>query len=335
MTKKLVYITDTHGRGSNPLSRKDDFPQVLLSKLSWVCDFAKNIGASAIIHGGDWVETPDVANNYIRQMMKIVSTSEVHWYGILGNHDLYGQNAETFYKTPLGIAESSGAFTRLSENGTIIDDSFFVTGVDFNPDIDKEDKKYYTDSQKGPIGMPSIHVVHGFADDHEWPHGIEHTVISEIGNSCNADVILTGHIHSGYGIYKSENGTIFVNPNALARTTASVGDISNIVQVAIIELYDDGEINAVLHPLPKEIARPGEEVLDRERILVEKANKRQIASFVGSLKTDVKMDNSIFDIYKTLEVVSKENEVSENVFAIAKEQIAIAEEELKLSEGDK
>ena len=54
---------------------------------------------------------------------------------------------------------------------------------------------------------------------------IEHTKISEICNKINADIVLTGHEHVGFGVVR-RNGKLFVNPGALTRTTSGL-DFNN------------------------------------------------------------------------------------------------------------
>lgn len=329
---KFIFVTDSHGRGSNPASRLDDFPTTILNKFRWVNQKAKDIGATAILHGGDWLETPDVANAFVRELTYILSHSDVPWYGILGNHDIYGQNPETFKKTPLGIAEAAGAFTRLSEKPTIFKDNntiVSITGKDSYFDIDKKiGKEDYINSEITPDAV-NIHIVHGFLDDHKWQDVIDCTTIEEVAN-CNADILLTGHVHQGYGI-KRVNGKIFCNPNALARTTASIGDVNNEVRIAVITI-DGKNFDIELVSLPSDVARPANEVIDRAKLVAEKEHKKQLDKFINSLNTkDISITNNSFNIYNILNIVAKEDNLDDNIISITREKLEQAEEELKKS----
>ncbi|MCX8074151.1 MAG: metallophosphoesterase [Clostridia bacterium] len=330
---RFIYTTDSHGRGSNPVSRLDDFPTTILNKFKWINEKAEELGAAAILHGGDWLESPDVANSFVRELTYILSHSKVPWYGILGNHDIYGQNPETFKKTPLGIAEAAGAFTRLSDTPTIFKNgntTVSITGKDSYFDLDKKiTKEDYINSAITP-GAVNIHIVHGFLDDCKWQDSIDCTTIDEVIN-CNADILLTGHVHQGFGI-KRINNKIFCNPNALARTTASVGDVNNEVRIALITV-DGMNFDVELISLPTTVAKPANEVLDRAKLVSEKEHKKQLEKFINSLnKGDIYTTESVFNIYNILNIVAKEDSLDDNIISITRQKLEQAEEELKKSE---
>ena len=83
------------------------------------------------------------------------------------------------------------------------------------------------------------------------------TLISEVKTS--AQVIISGHEHTGFGIVKRERGgVLFINPGALCRLSAHVAEIERPVQVALLTVKD-GQATAELIPLKS--ARPAHEIL--------------------------------------------------------------------------
>ena len=316
---RLIFITDTHGKASSPSSRLDDYPSAMLAKMRYVGEYAKSINAKAVIHGGDWLDTPDVSESFVREFAKIVNNYHCPVVGVLGNHDIYGYNPETFLRTSLGVAEGVGVFERLyPDKGLILEDSYF--------DLDKEG--HLEDYTNTPLyhseGVNThIHVVHGMLVEREWPH-VNCTVIEDI-KDCNADIILTGHEHTGFGV-KTINNKVFCNPGSLARVTAGTGDIRKDVRMAVIEINKDG-YRVELVNLPSFVAKPSSEVLDIDRLLEEKRNKEQLNNFINNINSvEIKND---FNIYESLVSISKIENVEEDVISECRKQLEIAEEELR------
>lgn len=280
MITNFVYFTDPHLRGNNPLSRKDNFVETAFKKIAWVVDCANDADA-AIICGGDWVQRPDTAPNVIAQLQQVLSRAQNPVFTILGNHDIYGYNPGTFFRTPLHIIEVAGTIRRLSAEPTIWRE-VQLTGVDAHYDLDQNGRTIdYTEVRDS--GLAKIHVVHGFLTDHEWPH-VPCTTLEAVKNTM-ADLVLTGHEHSGFGVHRA-GGKTFCNPGALLRVSASVGDVNQVVKVALITVDSKtNEIDIKLVPLPQDIARPAEEVLDRERLLEEKRIEQVMANFTDNLGT--------------------------------------------------
>lgn len=282
---KFIFMTDTHGRTNNPASRKDNFPDTILKKIEWVIDYANSKDAR-ILHGGDWVNRPDTSPAYISKMCKIFKKAKYPILGILGNHDIYGYNPSTYYRTPLHIASSCNAFSIIGEDFINVEGSnIYISGSSSTGLLDKNGRtsEYYTPRRLKPKdeGEVRIHIVHGFLTDHSWPEGVPYTLINDIDDT-DADILLTGHEHSGYGIIKKEN-KIFCNPGALGRVSASVGDVNRNVQIAEITI-EDGVYDVSLIPLPDDIARPADEVLDRVALEEEKAANARIETFAQQIE---------------------------------------------------
>lgn len=299
---KFLFMTDTHARTNNPVSRKDDFSETILKKIGWCINYANEIGAF-ILHGGDWVNRPDTSPAYVSKMCKILGDASLPIYGIIGNHDIYGYNKETFYRTPLHIANVCGAFSIIDEETSLKMGNVYISGAHSSGLIDKNGRtaEYYTPRRLVPKVHDEIriHVVHGFLTDHDWPDGVPYTKIDDVLDT-DADILLTGHEHCGYGIlYK--NDTCFCNPGALGRVSAAVGDVNRNVQVAVIEVDDDGKFTINMVPLPDDIARPSDEVLDRDRLEEEKAAAAKIETFAAQIEQIQIDEEAVISIDDTME----------------------------------
>ncbi|MGE5674637.1 MAG: metallophosphoesterase, partial [Mycobacterium leprae] len=100
---KILYVTDTHLRGTTPRGRLDDLPTTLLAKLREVVGLAKTHQVTAILHGGDLFDRPDVAPAVALEYLRVLAEAPCPVYAIPGNHDLFGFNPETISRTMLGL----------------------------------------------------------------------------------------------------------------------------------------------------------------------------------------------------------------------------------------
>lgn len=328
---RLLYITDTHGRATTPSSRLDDFSETVLSKMKYIGEFVKANNISAVIHGGDWLHTPDVSESFIGEFAKIVSDWECDVVGILGNHDIYGYNPDTFIRTPLGIAQKLNMFKRLYINNPYIiknDDNTCVaiTGCDANFNLDKNGRiSDYTDSVITQ-GAVNIHVVHGMLVERVWPQ-VPCTTIEQIQN-CNADIILTGHEHVGFEV-KEMNGKLFCNPGSLLRVTSSTGDVRKNVSMALITV-EGNSYNIEIIPLPSTVALPSSQVMDLKAIAEEKESKKQLEHFTSTIiSSEV---SKSFNIYDSLNDFCNKENIEEEVKDVCRQHLEQAEELIKKGE---
>jgi len=320
---KILYFTDPHIRANSPGSRLDDFPEAILSKLEWVGDYAEDNHIKTILVGGDWLDRPDIAYSMLDKFTEVL----IRWkgkgidvYTVLGNHDLYGYNPQTFSRTALSLLVRFGLLKRLSKAPLEID-NVSITGVDAHFLLDKNDNVDDYVIVDGAKDKLKIHVVHGFLDNEKWEN-VPSTAIKDIAHT-SADIILTGHEHTGYGVVK-KSGKIFCNPGALARVTAGIGDVNQEVKVAII---DSEKKDIELIKLPLDIAKPSSEVLDRDKLVREKEHKSKLAAFQSVINDFQTPDD--MNTYMALEALAKEENLAENVVELARKKLEEAEEDMK------
>lgn len=272
---RFIYVGDLHIKGTNPRSRTDDYKLALAAKIREVNQLAEELGALNILCGGDIFDKPEVSTGVLLEFAEIFAESKVAWYTTPGNHDLYSYNISTYRRTSLALLEmivpqfhvikSPEDFLTFHENGV----QTAVTFTPFTSAIDRNGYGYSPVIEQDPR-IFQLHIAHGMLLDHVPPFE-RYSLVQEV--ETTADLVVTAHDHIGYGVYERADGKTFVNPGALPRLSASVGEMERTVQVLQIDIFEDKQFDLQLIPLKS--AKPGTDVLDRSKI--EASQKRQYA----------------------------------------------------------
>ncbi|MCM3759520.1 exonuclease SbcCD subunit D [Alkalihalobacillus oceani] len=280
---KFLYVTDTHIRGTTPKNRLDVYVDTLKAKLEEVVELANREQVDVLLHGGDVFDRPDLAPNVVGQFAKIFMKAAMPTYVVAGNHDTFGHNPETISRTMLGLMDSFGVMkiihpgqpVLVEKNGVKVQ----ISGQPYHYDLDQRDPKldYYPVNETEADVL--VHIVHSMLVEKALPEGIPHTLIDHIWGTT-ADIILTGHFHSGFGI-KERNGKYMCNPGALSRVNNHWTEISRMPKVVLGTISSQG---ISLEEREVTVAQKGEEVLDRS--FLEKAvhQEERLHSFVQQVK---------------------------------------------------
>ena len=323
--KKFLFVVDPHIRGTNPVHRKGDLREDTKAKFAEIFTIAKDRKVDAIIYPGDILDSPEIALGVAFDFADVLSKSPVPQYTTIGNHDVYGYNTDSYYRTSLRLLE------RLVPNFKVIykPDDFVVYGeevlISFEPYSSKMDINGYGYSPAGNIGcFPGtvIHVAHGMLLDHDPPFD-RYTKVQDVVTT--ADIVLTGHDHTGYGVYERADGKMFVNPGSLTRLAASQNEINRPIQVALITV--DGFGKKEIELIPITCAKPGEDVLDRTGI--EANNKRQYAmeAFAALIKSKTG-EAVILNVPQIIETIAAQEKFDPVVVKIALELIDLEREKM-------
>ncbi|MEW5953672.1 MAG: metallophosphoesterase family protein [Bacillota bacterium] len=260
----LMFITDTHLRGTTPRSRKDNLPQTQIKKLQEMAGLAEEYGVRAILHGGDMFDLPGPALT-VAASIDILRSTGAEIYAVAGNHDIYGYNPETLDRTMLGFMARMGLVKLLNpgEPVYLTDGQVTVqlTGQHFHPDIDRRepDLDYAVRKQNCDL---AVHIVHGMLTDRPMYHGVAHTLIEQVAHFTEADYTLCGHAHFGFADW-SLGGKHFINPGAVVRLTAH--PVEMVRKPGVLILNFSASPPGHRH-IPLKSALPGEEVLDRAHL---------------------------------------------------------------------
>ena len=323
---RLLYFTDPHIRGSNPRARIDDFPAAMKSKLREVWKLADEHQCQVVICGGDLFDRPDPAYVVAGEFAAVLAECPVSLYTVPGNHEIYGYNLDTVSRTALGLLAQIEVVRLLNRTEPVVleDDDFavYITGQGYHGDMDRSQADYQTGLEIDWMGAYKVHVVHGMLVEKPLPYDAPHTVIKDL--KSDADVILAGHEHVGFGYQKCKSGTTCVNPGALGRVRADMAEMYRPIQVALLEFSGDGE--ARVEMLPLSCARPGTEVLSREYLTQQAEREKRTAHFLSLLASEG--EARFLDIREIVDDISRRENLPESVVQDALERLSRAREEL-------
>lgn len=317
---KILFLTDTHLRSSNPKNRKDDFQKTLENKLEEIAQMVDEYEIDFVIHGGDLFDRPDTSVLTVTKYANIIKKIKKPIYIISGNHDIFGLNPATLDRTMLGLLGNLNFLNIIRDDDKIILEKenirVQVTGKPYTYDIDSNVSNYILESVDSNCNY-SINIVHGMLLDKPFIKGIPYTLIDDILET-KADITLSGHYHAGFGII-FRNNKYFLNPGSLVRITNSLKEIERIPQVAIITLNKDISIELI----PLKVAKSGDEVLDRTELEKNIYRNERIMEFKQTIDSALNFEKvDINDIL--IEVAISEN-VNDKVKEEALKRIAIAQ----------
>ena len=326
---KAIVTGDIHYRGTNPRARLDDFQEALSAKLLETIHLARDHKADCIIIPGDVFDGPSTSWGVVADLIQILKSAPCPVLSIHGNHDIYGQNPATRHRTPYGLLSKIGFLWDVEESEFNGSENVIVTGCGFdtNTDTKTPEGKAQFSPRIWVDGAFQIHVVHSMLLDKQPGFDMRHTLISEVKTS--AQVIISGHEHTGFGIVRRESDRmLFVNPGALCRLSAHVAEIERPVQVALLTI-EDGQAAAELIPLKS--ARPGHEVLSREHIESAAERESRIDEFLKLLASEG--EAKFWKCGRLWDIAAREN-LPEAIKAEALRRIGEARERLGVATND-
>lgn len=335
---KILYLTDTHIRGTSPRSRLDDLPQALLAKLREVVELAREHRVAAILHGGDLFDRPDVAPAVALEFLRVLMEAPCPIYGIAGNHDVFGFNPQTVPRTMLGLFDGFQLF-RLIKPGEVawIEQDGLkvqVTGQEFHAELDRRnpvlDYCVVPAGQGGslherrPEADFALHLTHGMLLEKPFFEGSAHTLLDAVMSHTVADVTFGGHFHPGWSRVYDVDGRLFINPGALVRLGNQTADYRRPVQVVLLELETGQPVKHQLIRL--QTARPGDEVLDRSQEEAQMARERALADFIQGIGDASQFE--VLEVQAIMERIAENAGVPPRVKEEALRRLGLAQEEL-------
>ena len=327
---KAIVTGDIHYRGTNPRARLDDFQEAISAKLLEVMFLAREHKADCILIPGDIFDGPSTSWGVVADLIQILKSAPCPVLSIHGNHDIYGQNPATRHRTPYGLLSKIGFLWDVEKSEFNGSENVIVTGCGFdtNTDTKTPEGKAQFSPRIWVDGAFQIHVVHSMLLDRDPGFDMRHTLISEVKTS--AQVIISGHEHTGFGIVRRESDRmLFVNPGALCRLSAHVAEIERPVQVALLTI-EDGQAAAELIPLKS--ARPGHEVLSREHIEAAAERESRIEEFLKLLASEG--EAKFLEVREIVEDIAARDNIPADVKQEALRRIGEARERLGVITND-
>lgn len=318
---KLLYLTDTHIRGTSPKNRLDDYCETLKEKLKEISNIVKEEKVDFVLHGGDLFDRPDVSVSIVSEFAQIFQSFGVPIYIISGNHDIFGHNPDTLDRTMLGLLCNLGIMHLVNYKKIILEkDSLRVqlTGSPYIYSMDElSNRDNYKVTEVDESCKYAIHMTHGFLIDKPFMKEVSHTLIDDIKDT-KADITLGGHYHFGFKTVELDN-KYFVNPGALIRISNSKIEMKRRPKVDIISLCEDIHIEERY----LKSAKPGEEVLDRSEMERHQFKGIKMAEFKESIEASANYKS--LDIFDLLLRISKSENISEEVKSEALKRVEEAQ----------
>ena len=318
---KLLYLTDTHIRGTSPKNRLDDYCETLKEKLKEISNIVKEENVDFVLHGGDLFDRPDVSVSIVSEFAQIFQSFGVPIYIISGNHDIFGHNPDTLDRTMLGLLCNLGVMHLVNYKKIILEKDNLRVQLTGSPYIYSMDELSNRDNYKVTEVDESckyaIHMTHGFLIDKPFMKEVSHTLIEDIKDT-KADITLGGHYHFGFKTVELDN-KYFVNPGALIRISNSKIEMKRRPKVDIINLGEDIHIEERY----LKSAKPGEEVLDRSEMERHQFKGIKMAEFKESIEASANYKS--LDIFDLLLRISKSENISEEVKSEALKRVEEAQ----------
>lgn len=313
-TITLVWRTDVHLAVKSPSSRTDNWADAVLDKLVQVGDIAREVGADAVIDGGDFfhIKSPSRTTHALIQRV-----AEVHsaypcpvWAVRNGNHDVKFGDGEFLDEAPLGVLFKTGVFKMIPEegkvftarehdemHGSVIANSVRICAVPYHGttyDMSRLDIKKGKESHL----MVAAHLLASKAGGDMF--GGEDIVKYADLVDLDPDVWCFGHWHKNQGVTEM-GGKHIVNIGSLTRGALSQDDLERIPEVAIIRFHEGRRVTVERRPLK---VRPASEVFDLEGRVRELATGMTVDSFVESVKATLEKSSgaSVLDDVQAMDL---------------------------------
>jgi DNA repair protein SbcD/Mre11 len=335
LSTKFLITGDWHFKGINPRARLDNFQEAMMAKIFEVYQLASRHKVEAIIVPGDLTDSPGAMWGTVAELAALLQQAPCPVLTIHGNHDVWGGNPGSKFRTPYGFLARLGIIRDVDED-PYVKGNVSVSGHGFTVETDTVNgKAQYTPPElavqtaegiKACDDQFYIHVVHSMLMDHTPPFDMRHTLISQVETS--ARVVISGHLHTGFGssyIAKRDDGVVFINPGALCRLSAHNAEMERPVQVALLDVNPRSKAFCV-ELIPLKSALPGHEVLSREHLENEVEREARLEKFLALLASEG--ESKFLEVRDIIEDIAARDNLPGNVKADALKRIGEAREQL-------
>ena len=282
----LIWFTDVHAASSNPINRRDDYPQAILAKLKQIRQLADKLDCPMVC-GGDVFhhKAPSkTAHWLVNELIDV--WGERPPIGVVGNHDLSYDSLEHIARQPIEVLIRAGAYKPLDYSDTLQIGPFSLRGFTYRAKLEEQWFKWPQGTDDGR--SLKLLILHAAASKSGSNYPGDEVCYSYpwLAANTDADVVLCGHWHIDQGIQsiaspgKTLGQTYFVNIGALCRP--SIVDVARQPKVCLIQ-WDPNNRDLKL----KEVVlnhEPGRVVLAVEEMANLKDREVNTAAFLDRLQ---------------------------------------------------
>lgn len=308
---KFCVVGDMHLTFSAPVSRKDDFRQTVPKKLADVHAICEAWEVDLLVLLGDVFSSPSPHFSVLSEFVYFLDALSLPVLAILGNHDVYGWQEDTFFRTALGILDKIGSVTVLSTQTCLSfekDDVCFCVVYPLTNEREELTETVYTTA-------PCMVALSHLAITPKEVFG-EHVQMHNF--VTNADYVFSGHYHPGYApMTRTSGGAVFCNPGALLRISAIPEEIERFPAAAIVDSSVTPTPGAIkLVPLAS--AAAGQDVFEvAERELM---TREALESFLMGLT----MERTFIDVESIIRQVG--SSYSAEIVELVLQRLSVVEE---------
>lgn len=268
-------------------SRKDDYFQTCLNKITEVCENCNNV-----IILGDVFNRPTLSNEYFTQLythLSYLKSRGVSFYSIMGNHDLYNEDETSLSKTCLGICDLIGLIKVIRPEYpiNICGINFYTSYVNFNKAKDHLKTLKLQESD--------VLLLHHFYED--CSNSFSYDDLKLIG--CKN--IFLGHEHTPFEhLRRVTNSFTVYRCGSLLRNIANEANLKRDIFYFVM--------NDTINPCKLESALPAKEVFIEKAYTQQNLNRRKfvtnindvILKYTNNINTESKFSiKSILEEIKT------------------------------------
>lgn len=293
MNQNILFVSDVHLSPRTPSSRKDDYPNTLLTKLSSLLDLAKQNNVSDIFFLGDVFNAKHMTLQYFIKcydVFKSLSDSGIKLHTIIGNHDILYDNESTMDDSPMHILLTSGIVDNthtVTINNITVFQANYLTNIDTIP--------HATNTTKYNILTGHYFYHLGFGD-------LEHTLSKEKCDELGYNFYILGHDHTPYEPLVTKNYTV-LRPGSFSRGTSDTCHINrDSIKVVLMNSYTS---EYSLIDVPNVL--PASDVY-KEQVLIDKVTMSDISESLKDFLSSLTFDNSS-DIFATLNTIPMSDEI--------------------------
>jgi len=312
---KIGFFTDLHARNDTPEKRTDDFRVSILTKLHEIGEIFKREEVDLILFGGDLGHTPDPTYSLTNAVLTELKSWNKQIVGVVGSHDYFGYQKRTIDRTMVGNMIAAGVITLVDAEKAYLyrhGDSTLqspaptitITGTQHQYDstdhIERLDHKRVYDN-----ALLQIQLVH--CDLYYKPVPWPHILIQDV--KTQSDLVLSGHIHSGWLTPITIGNTTFYNPGSIARLEKSKR--KRIPRVCIIEIAGKKDYSIRDFILTTALKHPFRD--DVEEFESEENTSQDISKLLDFIETT---DIEITDVKQLLKEFAKKEDYSEQVLEV-------------------
>jgi DNA repair exonuclease SbcCD nuclease subunit len=270
-----------------------------MTKFREIMSIAKEKGVDAIIDEGDLLDTPQVSDSIVDDILDLIEKTGIPIYMMWGNHNQVGHHKETSSKT--STAHMFRRCKLLREANDIIEKTHIIKFYDYDHAIEETIKSNGIMFDKTPKWKVAF--AHMMITEKPFLPTVLHVQAKDI--KTNADLVVVSHYHIPWKLQVGK--TLFLDPGCIGRTSIAESDV--VPSVLFLDFSQKSEtMNYEIIPLKS--AKKASEVFNIHDHMDLKTNEKELQTFIDSLKDFTVQD---LDLRGSIEYIGKQQKIERPV----------------------